>query len=334
VASGDRTVNNLSMRLRPPADERKVSAAGFFAVYQGGGPNLRQLEGLMLSPPTWPGVRVKRRETPVSQRSPDENQLIVSYMFLRQAVGWIGTLLPVVLVAGNAISSTQPRPDSMSGYYYTDMRNVFVGALCALGVFLVAYEGYDDVDRWITNIAGFGAIGVALCPTKPAVCPAGAGACPASSVTHLSASQQVAGDMHLAFAAITFIALGLMALRFAKGGETPPGLSLLGRLRYGLGFGKPARRQPGQYTADNLVYRVSGITILSCVILAVLSNLLPASVTAHWPLLFIFETVAVFAFGVSWFVKGRTIQGIGDRIRKGAPATEPVAATRELQDHL
>ena len=83
-------------------------------------------------------------------------------MFLRQTVGWIGTLLPAVLIVGVAVSSTASRPGSMSGYYYTDMRNIFVGALCALGVFLGAYAGYDDVDRWITNIAGIGAIGVAL----------------------------------------------------------------------------------------------------------------------------------------------------------------------------
>jgi hypothetical protein len=70
----------------------------------------------------------------VSQRSPERNELIVSYMLLRQVVGWIGTLLPIVLIVGNAISSTTPRPGSMSGYYYTDMRNVFVGALCALVV--------------------------------------------------------------------------------------------------------------------------------------------------------------------------------------------------------
>jgi hypothetical protein len=270
----------------------------------------------------------------VSQRSPDRNQLIVSYMFLRQTVGWIGTLLPVVLLVGATTSSTAPRPDSMSGYYYTDMRNIFVGALCALGVFLGAYDGYDDVDRWITNIAGFGAIGVAFCPTKPAVCVAGAEACPASSVTHLSTSQQVVGDIHLVFAAATFIALGVMALRFAKGGLTPPGQSAMGQIRYGLGFGKPSDGSPPrQYTGDNVIYRVSGITILSCVILAALSNLLPASVKAHWPLLFIFEAVAVFAFGISWFVKGRTIQGIRARIRKGAPATRPLMTIRQLEDH-
>jgi hypothetical protein len=241
----------------------------------------------------------------VSQRRPEGSQLVVSYMFLRQAVGWIGTLLPVVLLVGNAISATTPRPDSMSGYYYTDMRNIFVGALCALGIFLAAYDGYDNLDRWITNIAGFGAIGAALFPTKPAVCTAGAGACPASSVPRLSASQQVAGDAHLVFAAVTFIALGLMALRF--GSES----------------GGYQRR-----AADSIVYRASGITILSCVVLAVLSNLLPASVNAHWPLLFIFEAVAVFAFGVSWFVKGRTMQGILARFRKRP--TLPAMAAAEV----
>jgi hypothetical protein len=264
-----------------------------------------------------------------NERSPDRNQLSVSYMFLRQTVGWIGTLLPVVLLVGVAISSTASRPGSISGYYYTDMRNILVGALCALGVFLGAYAGYDDVDRWITNIAGIGAIGVAFCPTKPAVCATGAQACPASSVTHLSTSQQVVGDIHLVFAAATFIALGLMAVRFAKGGMTPSGQSTMGQIRYGLGFGQPsADDQPQRFRGENVIYRASGVTILSCVILAALSNLLPAAVNAHWPLLFTFEAVAVVAFGVSWFVKGRTIQGIRARIRKSAPAARPVVAVR------
>jgi hypothetical protein len=187
------------------------------------------------------------------------------------------------------------------------------------------------VDRWITNIAGLCAIGVALCPTKPAICAAGARACPASSVTHLSTSQQVVGGLHMFFAAATFIMLGFMALRFAKGGYTPPGQSLWGRLRYGLGFGRPnAGDQPQRYRGENFIYRASGITILSCVILAALSNLLPASVNAHWPLLFVFEAVAVFAFEFSWFVKGRTMEGIRTRIPWiGAPAARPVQAVQK-----
>jgi hypothetical protein len=69
-----------------------------------------------------------------------------------------------VLITGNVIFFTTSLPGSMSGYYYTHMRDLFVGALCALGVFLVAYVGYDEVDRWITNIAGLCAIGVAFFP--------------------------------------------------------------------------------------------------------------------------------------------------------------------------
>jgi hypothetical protein len=119
----------------------------------------------------------------------------------------------------------------------------------------VAYAGYDDVDRWITNIAGLGSIGVALLPAKPSVCAAQARTCAAPSVMHLSAAQQAVGDIHL----------------------------------------------------REVVYRACGVAILSCVTLAALSSLLPASVKAGWPLLFILEALAFFAFGVSWFVKGQTL---------------------------
>jgi hypothetical protein len=246
--------------------------------------------------------------SPVSLLGRERNQLIVSYMFLRKTVGWIGCLLPIVLIAGNMIFFTSARPGSMSGYYYTPMRNVFVGALCALGVFLAAYDGYDEVDRWITNIAGFCAIGVAFFPTRPSVCAAHARTCAAPAVTHLSSGQQAAGVIHLFAAAVTFIALGLMALRFAKPARTPNGLAMMSRIRRGLGLARPGddQRPPRKRTRD-AIYRACGFTILCCVVLAALSNLLPASVKAGWPLLFIFEALAVFVFGVSWFVKGQTL---------------------------
>jgi hypothetical protein len=211
------------------------------------------------------------------------------------------------------------------------MRNVFVGALCALGVFLVAYRGYDGVDDAITDVAGFAVIGVAFFPTKPAVCTGGTGACPASSVARLSTSQQVVGNIHLVLAASALIALGLMALRFAKRGRTPSGLSGMGQLRYGLGFGAPGEGWRRRYAGETAIYRASGLTVLGCVVLAALSNLLPASIKAHWPWLFIFESAAIFAFGVSWFVKGRTIQAIRDRIKNGRQVTTCAPPPRELQ---
>jgi len=301
---------------------------------------------------------VSQQSTEEDQQSTEGRELVVSYLFLRRAVGWIAILLPIVLLAGNLISSAASPPESMSGYYYTDMRNIFVGSLCALGVFLVAYNGYDDVDRWVTTTAGLGAIGVAFCPTKPAVCLVGAVACPPPSVRQLSTSQTWVGDIHLGFALLAFLMLGLMALRFAKTGKTPPGLGWAGQLRYGLGFGPPAAGPPaagsptagqpatgqpatGQpaaglprdSAADTVIYRVSGITVFACVLLAILANLLPASVNASWRLLFIFEAVAVVAFGVSWFAKGHTIAGIQALMQRGATAAKTTAAARALEDH-
>jgi len=226
----------------------------------------------------------------LQRRTTQTNELVVSYLVLRKLVGWIGMLLPFVLMVGNAVMS-ETRPDSMSGYYYTPMRNIFVGSLCALGVFLIAYDGYDNVDRWITNIAGLCAIGVAFCPTKPS--------------GPMATWQNDVGDIHVVFAICTFTALGLMALRFAKGGQTPDGQNKLGQVRHGLGFAAtPARTAP---TIEIVAYRVCGLLILACVVLAALSNFLPSSDFASWPVLFILEATAVVAFGVSWFVKGKTI---------------------------
>jgi hypothetical protein len=71
------------------------------------------------------------------------------------------------------------------------------------------------------------------------------------------------------------------------------------------------------------VFRACGFTILSCVALAAASNLLPPSVKAHWPWLFVFETLAVFAFGISWFVKGQTLL---DTVHRAGAAVRTVVA--------
>ena len=78
--------------------------------------------------------RVPTTTAVARQRSPAANALIINYKYLRKAVGWIGILLPFVLLVGNIVISSE-LPGSVSGYYYTGMRNVLVAALCVLGVF-------------------------------------------------------------------------------------------------------------------------------------------------------------------------------------------------------
>jgi hypothetical protein len=62
----------------------------------------------------------------------------------------------------------------MSATYYTGARDIFVGGLCAIGVFLICYRP-DTVNRasfWRTEnfwstLAGTTAVAVALFPTLP-----------------------------------------------------------------------------------------------------------------------------------------------------------------------
>jgi len=76
-----------------------------------------------------------------------QQTLLISYLSLREAVGILGFSLPIVLVLGNLlIFHSKAIEDSISNYYYTGMRGVFVGTLWAIGVFLVSYRGYERRD--------------------------------------------------------------------------------------------------------------------------------------------------------------------------------------------
>jgi hypothetical protein len=255
----------------------------------------------------------------VSQETTERNDLIISYMFLRQLVGCIGTLLPVALIAGNLMFSTAVR-ESISGYYYTPMRNVFVGALCALGVFLIAYDGHDKLERLVTDAAGVCAVFVAFCPTRPPICASVARTCSPPAVAQLSSVQSAIGYIHLILAALTFVALALMALRFAKSDYAQPEPGALRRLRHELGFA-PARSGRGLHQANAAIitYRACAFTILGALALAVASNWLPGQVKAHWHPLLLLEALAIFAFGLSWFVKGRTLQALRRYLMRPKP---------------
>ena len=176
------------------------------------------------------------------ERSPDDN-LIISYLTLRKLVGWLGLSLPFVLPAGLLIFFSGKFPGSISGYYYTGMRNVLVGSLCVLGVFLAGYYAYnDELDFWITNLAGLFAVCVAFFPTQPA-----------KSSPH----QKDIGHIHFVFAALLFTMLAVMAMRFTKTG---------------------ASREPTlQKKRRNLVYRICAVLIAASMLYRIRSEF-PADV--------------------------------------------------------
>jgi hypothetical protein len=215
----------------------------------------------------------------------NDRPLVMSYLQMRTFVGAIGVLLPFVLMIGNAVIGRTLQP-SLSGYYYTPMRNVFVGALWALGVFLISYDGWDRVDEVITDIAGVCCIGVSLCPTTP---------------NNPTGTQSLVGDFHLAFACIVFAMLALMSLRFAKRVPTPKtGLTIWQRVEYALGFTPPGTS--AATPAEIAVYRISGAVIVICIALFV-------PLSGNSDSLLVLETIMLVAFGLAWFVKGTTLLG-------------------------
>jgi hypothetical protein len=232
------------------------------------------------------------------EREAAESQLLRDYMSLRRVVGWIGTLLPATLIAGNTIF-TRTLPDSMSDYYYTHMRNILIAALSVLGIFLICYAGYDAWDRWLTNSSGFGLIGVAFCVPSP------------DTPVRLSTVQRVVADLHFACAAVALVALAFMSLRFTRTYSTPdsPGPGAMNWVRAAFGFapdGPGEPRTPAKRRRDR-VYRVCGFGMFATMALAGLANIVPASAQDGIPFLFIFEALTVIGFGVAWLVKGQAM---------------------------
>lgn len=210
---------------------------------------------------------------------PSPDQRLISYRTLRKLLGWIGIALPFVLVLGKQLVQGGTVRGSLSAYYHTDVRDLFVGALCTMAAFLVSYRGVHPTglqglarllrDEYrVTNVAGAAALGVALFPTTP---------------KDPTDWQTVAGRVHVGCAAVLFAALALMAYLFAAS-RTPE--QLLDRHR------ETKRR----------IYLACSWLIAGSMVLMAVSGPVPG-LAGYRPML-VLESVAVIAFGISWLVRG------------------------------
>ncbi len=212
-----------------------------------------------------------------------ENRLIVSFLTLRWLVGWMGLLLPFVLVLLNWIIFQKDIASSVSAYYHVKyVGAVFVGVMFAFGVFLIAYKGhpplttdkpYEISDNFVGNFAGVFAIGVALFPTRP---------------VGYSELESTIGIIHVICAALFLLALAYFAgVLFTK---TTPG----------------ATRTPKKKQRD-MVYRACGVVIFLCVVLIGVNFLIDIAALQALKPVFWLEALAVIAFGISWMIKGQVL---------------------------
>ena len=86
-----------------------------------------------------------------------------SYRYLRIAM--IGVLFALAAAVFYQSSQQNSFLASVSAYYYTSAQGVFVGALIALGVSMIALQGMNDAENTFLNLGGLFAIVVAIVPT-------------------------------------------------------------------------------------------------------------------------------------------------------------------------
>lgn len=205
----------------------------------------------------------------------NDQTLICSYLQLRRAIGYLGTALPFSLLFGKIILQGKGIEPSLSDYYYTLMRDVFVGTLWALGIFLWSYKGYPkSPDNRAGNIASIAALGTALFPTMP----------PSATII-----ESIIGYIHYAFAVTFLITLSYFCLSL---------------------FTRTDSKNPTQKKLlRNLIYKICGYTIIFCLAMIILYNIGKMFMGFNPPylysLVFWLETIAIMSFGFSWIVKGK-----------------------------
>src|SRR4051794_19282464 len=88
-----------------------------------------------------------------------------TYLYLRVGLVALAVFLGASLIIEIAFGDTRWQ-GSISAYYYTPVRNVFVGTLTAMGVCLIAVKGRDKPrEDLMLNLAGMCAPVVAMVPT-------------------------------------------------------------------------------------------------------------------------------------------------------------------------
>ena len=94
--------------------------------------------------------------------------ITANYINLRIGVAVLAIILPFVLWIGGRLFGLELQ-GSMSAYYHAKdglERDVFVGALVAVGGFLYLYKGYTSLENIALNLAGILLVGVALFPME------------------------------------------------------------------------------------------------------------------------------------------------------------------------
>jgi hypothetical protein len=224
-----------------------------------------------------------------------------SYRIIRLIVGFLGVLLPIVFIIGEAFflrGGVHVR-GSLSAYYHTSMQDIFVAGLCVIGFMLATYMAGESRtwDFWVSLIAGISVIGVVFFPTSRSGLPVGAPPCgslpepPGCSPVEQTLGEQTTAHIHAGFAIAFILSLAIMSFLFACSEvlDKPEQLRAQGQLKQNL------FRSPVLF----LIHSVCALLILIAGIWAFIGVNI-----GELTRLYLGEVASVWAFGLSWILAG------------------------------
>jgi len=226
----------------------------------------------------------------------NKKDILYSYYRIRKIIGLLGILLPVLVLVfhGEFLSS-------ISHYYYTKSAVFFISILSAFGLLLISYKGYERnkdtekiSDNLITLIGGIAILLVIIFPTSSS-------GSNSSEIYNMSVlknyplfghNNTIVSTIHLISAGIFLFTMGWMSIfRFTKGELT-----------------KEKHRK-------NKIYKTCGYIILISITVLLIEFIVQKFYKDFHITnmdVFILETISVFAFGISWLIKGEAIKDLID----------------------
>jgi hypothetical protein len=220
-----------------------------------------------------------------------------SYLHIRRGVGVIGIALPTLLFLIDwlfLLRADAVVRGSLSAYYHSPARDLFVGSLCIVGVLLITYMAAQPTkaDYWLSTLAGVAVLGVAFLPTaRPHL---GEGAPTKLQETF---GETAVAAVHFTSAAIFILSLAALCFVFAH-----------------------REKQYTQRQGRVLFHRGCGVLILAAVAWVVVGGMVEATILG-FTALYVGEVVSVYAFGASWLIKAHDLSR---ELSEKLSNTEPV----------
>jgi uncharacterized membrane protein len=173
--------------------------------------------------------------------------------------------------------------ESISASYYVGglTRDIFVGSLCAISAFLLAYNGRSKYEMLLSKVAAIAALGIALFPCK------------------CGNHAEIIPRMHGISSFIMFLILAAFCYAFLQ---------------------RARKKGHWQAVWREVIYGACGLVIVASIAAVVGDYFLKGAIAAKVPrLTFYCERAGLSAFGIAWLTASRVFPVITSRAERFAP---------------